>query len=408
MKVLENTLDKMKPNFEEGGKFERLYPLFEGVETVLLTTGHKTHQGAHIRDPMDLKRLMIFVDFALLPCVLFACWNIGYQAELAEGDGSTSNALWQFARGLRHFMPLYMITLMVGGTWEMLFCIVRKHEINEGFLVTSLLFPLVCPPNLPLWMAAMGISFGIVIGKEVFGGVGFNILNPALTARAFVFFTYPAYISGAKTAEGLGVWTAGGRWMPGAETQAMVDGFSGATPLLAVSNGAPSTDAVQILSEHGWTFMDMFYGFIPGSMGESSALACLIGAAFLIVTGIGSWRIMLGCVVGMLATASLFYFGVPSENPLMSIPPHYHLVMGGFAFGTVFMATDPVSAAVTTKGRWMYGIFIGVICALIRVVNPAYPEGMMLAILFMNVFSPVLDYYVVKASTRRRMTRLAS
>ena len=227
MKAIENVLNKVKPNFVEGGKLERLYPMFEGIETVLLTTDHPTKKGAHIRDPMDLKRLMIFVDFALLPCVLFACWNIGYQADLAEGGDN--GILWQFARGLRHFMPLYMITLMVGGTWELLFCIVRKHEINEGFLVTSLLFPLICPPNLPLWMAAMGISFGIVIGKEVFGGVGFNILNPALTARAFVFFTYPAYISGAKTKDGLGVWTAAGQWMPGAETVAAADLVAGGT-----------------------------------------------------------------------------------------------------------------------------------------------------------------------------------
>lgn len=407
MKVVENALNKVKPNFLEGGKLEKMYPLFEGIETVLLTTDHATERGAHIRDPMDLKRLMIFVDFALLPCVVFACWNIGYQADLAEG--TTNSFLWQFARGLRHFMPLYMITLMVGGTWEMLFSVVRKHEINEGFLVTSLLFPLVCPPNLPLWMAAMGISFGVVIGKEVFGGVGFNVLNPALTARAFVFFTYPAQISGARTAEGLGVWTAAGRWMPGAETVAAtdLDGFTGATPLLAVSNGAEGQNAVDILLQNGWTFMDMFYGFIPGSMGETSALACLLGAVFLIVTGIASWRIMAGCVAGLLVVSSLFYFGLESSNPLMSIPPHFHLVMGGFAFGTVFMATDPVSAAVTSKGRWLYGFFIGAICALVRVVNPAYPEGMMLAILFMNVFSPLLDYYVVKASTRRRSARLA-
>jgi Na+-transporting NADH:ubiquinone oxidoreductase subunit B len=276
-------------------------------------------------------------------------------------------------------------------------------------------------------MAAMGISFGIVIGKEVFGGVGFNILNPALTARAFVFFTYPAYISGAKTTDGLGVWSAAGQWMPGMETvaatdliaggTATVDGYSGATPLLAVSNGLTSEaaekagvayqNAEQILTENGWTFLDMFYGFIPGSMGETSALACLIGAAFLIVTGIGSWRIMIGCVAGMLATATLFTFVGDPGNPLMTLPPHYHLVMGGFAFGTVFMATDPVSAAVTPMGRWIYGISIGALCALVRVVNPAYPEGMMLAILFMNVFSPVLDYYVVKASTRRRASRLA-
>lgn len=425
MKVIENTLNKFKPMFTEGGKFEKLYPMFEGLETFLLTPDHATKQGAHVRDPADLKRMMVFVDYALLPCILFACWNVGYQADLAEG--TSSGLVSQMIRGLRHFLPLYAVTLAVGGAWELLFCIVRKHEINEGFLVTSLLFPLICPPNLPLWMAAMGISFGIVIGKEVFGGVGFNILNPALTARAFVFFSYPGQISGSKTIEGLGVWTAAGQWMPGAETVGAdklvgnapalvsgssmeglaVDGFTGATPLLSVSNGADGTQAVDILAAHGWTFMDLFYGFVPGSMGETSALACLLGAAFLIITGIGSWRIMTGCVVGMLAVSSLFYFGIDSTNPLMSIPPHYHLVMGGFAFGTVFMATDPVSAAVTHKGRWLYGIFIGMLCALIRVVNPAYPEGMMLAILFMNVFSPLLDYYVVKASTRRRTSRMA-
>ena len=411
MKAIENALNKVKPNFESGGKLELLWPMFEGMETFLLTPDHKTHQGAHIRDRMDLKRLMVFVDFALLPCVLFACWNIGYQAELAEG-GSSGDILWQFARGLRHFMPLYMVTAMVGGTWELLFCVVRKHEINEGFLVTSLLFPLICPPTLPLWMAAMGISFGVVIGKEVFGGVGFNILNPALTARAFVFFTYPAYISGAKTADGLGVWTAAGRWMPGAETVLPVDGFTGATPLLAVSNGDSGSYAIDILNEHQWGFWELFNGMIPGSMGETSTLAVLFGAVFLIATGIASWRIMVGCTLGLLAVTSLFYFGIDATgadfNPLMTIPPHYHLVMGGFAFGAVFMATDPVSAAVTRPGRWMYGISIGVLCGLVRVVNPAYPEGMMLAILFMNVFAPLLDYYVVKASTRRRAARLAS
>lgn len=432
MKAIENVFDSLRPNFVGDGKLSLFWPLFEGAETFFLTPGEKTHRGAHVRDPMDLKRLMIFVDFALLPCILFGCWNVGYHAFLYEGLAGAEGGLLgtvghldYVLRGAWHFLPIYAVTAVVGGAWEVLFCVVRKHEINEGFLVSSLLFPLTLPPTIPLWMVALGISFGVVIGKEVFGGVGMNILNPALTARAFVFFTYPAYISGAVDKQGYGVWDAAGAWAPtslvsgvagGAEPASFVDTYTGATPLLTVANAEPGTSALQALDGAGWSWMDMFLGFIPGSMGETSALAVLIGAVFLIGTGIASWRIMAGGVVGLVGMSSVFYFllgggmgGAPvSDIAMFSIPPWYHLVMGSFAFGIVFMATDPVSAAITPLGRWLYGILIGVLVVLVRVVNPAYPEGVMLAILFMNVFAPLLDYFIVKSTTRRRAARLAA
>lgn len=436
MKALEQVFDKLRPNFEGDGSLKLLWPFFEGVETFFFTPGEATHQGAHVRDPMDLKRLMIFVDFALIPCILMACWNTGYHAYLYEGLAGAEGgilgkvgALDYILRGAWHFFPVYFVTLAAGGFWEGLFCVVRKHEINEGFLVSSLLFPLTLPATIPLWMVAMGITFGIVIGKEVFGGVGMNILNPALTARAFVFFTYPAFISGGQNSEGYGVWDAAGAWSPldwvtGAESVAatslvnpVTDGYTGATPLLAVSGAGDGTRAIDALTAQGWSWGDLFFGFIPGSMGETSALACLIGAVFLIATGIASWRTMVGGVVGLFAMSSVFYFGLsgglpgiePSAfNPLFSLPPWYHLVIGSFAFGIVFMATDPVSSAVTPTGRWIYGILIGVLVVLIRVVNPAYPEGVMLAILFMNVFAPLIDWVVVKRTTARRARRLAA
>lgn len=439
MKMIENVFDKVRPNFEGEGKLALFWPFYEGLETFFLTPGERTKRGAHVRDPLDLKRLMIFVDFALLPCIIMACWNTGYQAYLAEGlvgkEGGVLGAIGALdyiLRGAWHFFPIYFVTVAVGGAWEGLFCVVRKHEINEGFLVSSLLFPLTLPPTIPLWMVALGISFGVVIGKEVFGGVGMNILNPALTARAFVFFTYPAAISGAKIWDAAGAATVGqvmsdpmtwafsetgaGGVVKGTVNMAEVAGYTGATPLLAVSSGAEGTRAIGVLAEHGWTWGDLFIGVIPGSMGETSALACLIGAVFLIATGIASWRTMAGGVVGLLAMSGVFYAfvggGIPgweaiSTNPMFSIPPWYHLVMGSFAFGIVFMATDPVSSAVTPAGRWMYGILIGVLVVLIRVVNPAYPEGVMLAILFMNVFAPLLDWVVVKRTTGRRARRMA-
>jgi Na+-transporting NADH:ubiquinone oxidoreductase subunit B len=399
--LINSQLDRYRPMFEKGGKFEWAWPMFEGTETFLLTPSHRTAKGAHVRDPIDMKRLMVFVIYALVPCILMGWYNIGYQGYLGEGV-EAPGALDCILRGGVAMLPLIITSYTFGGLAELVFCVVRKHEINEGFLVTAMLFPLTLPPTLPLWMAAMGIIFGVVIGKEVFGGVGMNILNPALTARAFVFFTYPASISGAK------VWDLAGKGLYGNEA-AVVDGYSGATPLLAVTAVERGGDPVAALAAQGWTFNELFMGFIPGSMGEVSAVACLIGAAFLITTGIASWRIMAGCVIGLVGMSTVFnLLAGPDSLALWHLPPHYHLVMGGFAFGAVFMATDPCSSAVTTSGRWIYGILIGMLCVLVRVVNPAYPEGMMLAILFMNVFAPLIDYFVVRKTTSRRIARMAA
>ena len=403
-KFLEGQFDSLRPMFEEGGSLNWAWPLFEGQETFFLTPKHKTKHGAHVRDRMDMKRLMIFVLYALAPAILLGWYNIGYQGYAAEGvEASLVDCI---LRGGVAMLPVIITSYAAGGLAELVFCIVRKHEINEGFLVTAMLFPLTLPPTIPLWMTALGIIFGVVIGKEVFGGVGMNILNPALTARAFVFFTYPAAISGAN------IWDVGGKDLFAAEQ--MVDGYTGATPLLAASSGAlkdgtASTSAVEILTSYGFTWDQMALGLIPGSMGEVSSVAALLGAIFLIITGIASWRTMVSCVAGLFVMSGIFYaFGSESSVSMMSLPPWYHLVMGGFAFGTVFMATDPVSSATTEWGRVVYGFFIGVLTALIRVVNPAYPEGVMLAILFMNVFAPLIDYFIVKQSTRRRVARMAT
>jgi Na+-transporting NADH:ubiquinone oxidoreductase subunit B len=400
-KFIEKQFDSQRHLFEEGGSLHWAWPLFEGQETFFLTPKHKTHKGAHVRDRMDMKRLMIFVVYALVPCILLGMYNIGYQGYLAEGVAAPSIPD-SILRGSVAMLPIVATSYIAGGIAELAFCIIRKHEINEGFLVSGILFPLTLPPTIPLWMVAAGIIFGIVIGKEVFGGVGMNILNPALTARAFVFFTYPAAISGAR------VWDVAGKDMFATASVDALDGYTGATPLLAAS-GAPSGDmVVQTLTDHGWTYTHLAMGLIPGSMGEVSAVAAALGAVFLIVTGIASWRIMAGCVAGLLVTAAILN-GIGSDtNAMMSLPPHYHLVMGGFMFGAVFMATDPVSSATTELGRLIYGFLIGVLCVLVRVVNPAYPEGMMLAILFMNVFAPLIDYYIVKQTTRRRVARMAT
>jgi Na+-transporting NADH:ubiquinone oxidoreductase subunit B len=347
------------------------------------------------------------VLYALAPCILMGAYNVGYQGYLAEGVASPGlvDCLW---RGFLAMLPVVAVSYTAGGIAELLFCVVRKHEINEGFLVTAMLVPLTLPPTIPLWMVAAGIIFGVIIGKEVFGGVGMNILNPALTARAFVFFTYPAQISGAK------VWDVGGdkghivTSLVGPSGQ-LVDGYTGATPLLVASAGEAGGNVVALLEKQGWTWMDMFIGLIPGSMGEVSAAAALLGAAFLIATGIASWRIMAGCVAGVAVMATVLNLVAgPESAAMVSLPFHYHLVMGGFAFGAVFMATDPCSSAVTEWGRLLYGFFIGVLCVLVRVVNPAYPEGMMLAVLFMNVFAPLIDYFIVRRSTARRVARLAA
>ena len=396
MKLLRNLLDNQEKNFLKGGKFEKLYPLYETIDTFLFTSASPTKTASHIRDVMDLKRMMMTVVIALIPAVLMALYNTGLQANLgiqASGVSSThwqaqviewlgighdpSNIFGSFVFGALYFLPVYIVTLAVGGFWEVLFSVVRKHEVNEGFLVTSLLFPLILPPNIPYWQVALVISFGVVIGKEVFGGVGMNILNPALVARAFLFFAYPAQISGDK------VWVA-------------VDGLSQATPL------AQFADSTAHLS---YSWMDSFLGFIPGSMGETSALACLIGAVILIGSKVGSWKIMLSIVVGTLITSLGLNAIGSTTNPMFNMPFYWHFVLGGFAFGAVFMATDPVSAAMTETGKYIYGFLIGFFVVLVRVVNPAFPEGMMLAILFMNVFASIIDRYFINKNIKRRLAR---
>ncbi len=401
MKPLRGFLDKLHPQFEKGGKLEKLYPVYEAIDTFLYTPGEVTKGASHVRDNIDLKRIMITVAMALMPCILMAMYNTGLQANIAiekmgltAPDGwratvitalgmgfDSSNLLHNFLHGALYFVPIFLVTNIVGGTCEAIFSIIRKHEINEGFLVTGLLFPLTLPPTIPLWQVAVGIAFGVVFGKEVFGGTGKNFLNPALTARAFLFFAYPGQITGDA------VWTA-------------VDGYTGATIL-----GTAATQGMQGVAEAGFTWMNAFLGFIPGSLGETSALACLLGAVVLVATGIGSWRIMTGMLLGGLFLSTLLYMIGSSTNPMFSMSPAWHLVSGSFAFGLVFMVTDPVSASMTFKGRWVYGFLVGVMAILVRSLNPAFPEGVMLAILFGNVFAPLIDFYVLKANIKRRQLR---
>ena len=383
MKFLRNILDKVGENFHEGGKLEKLYPLYDAVDTILYVPSETASNGPFVRDHVDVKRSMIFVVIALLPCLLFGIYNVGLQG--AGALASEKSFFELFLSGAIAVFPMYAVVFTVGGLCEGLFAVIRKHEINEGFLVTGMLIPLTMPPTLPLWMLAIATLFGIIIGKEIFGGTGFNIFNPALTARAFVFFAYPTTMSGDK------VWA--------------LEGMSGATPLLKVASSS-GNDPYSLLGDYSWT--EMFMGFIPGSIGETSTLCILIGAIFLIITGIGSWRTMSGVMIGMMfMTLILNQFGqlIGSTNPMLYIPPHYHFVMGSFAFGMVFMATDPVSSAHTKKGMWYYGILIGAMCVIIRAINPAYPEGMMLAILFANAFAPLFDYYVLEANVKRRKLR---
>jgi len=385
MGFLEKQSKKIEKMFAKGKPLERFYPFFEAMDTFLLTPGTTTKKAPFVRDAVDLKRVMIFVVIALFPCIFMGIYNVGYQMYLAQGVTAT---LWKcLGMGATKVLPIILVTYAVGGFWEGLFSTVRKHEINEGFLVTGILFALTLPPTIPLWQVAVGISFGIVIGKEIFGGTGMNFLNPALTARAFIFFAYPAQMSGDA------VWAA-------------VDGFTKATPLAVVAGAPRGASAVNTLLESGYTFKEMLFGFIPGSIGETSALACLIGLAFLLVTRVASWRIVAGCVVGLITMSLVFsIFQGPDRLSFFSLPAHWHMVMGGFAFGAIFMATDPVSSAATDPGRWIYGILIGVLVVLIRMVNPAYPEGTMLAILFMNVFAPLIDHFVVEANIKRRTKR---
>ena len=405
MKPIRQIFNLTRSIFEEGGRLHKLHPLFEAIESFFFWPDKTTDGSPHVRDSMDLKRMMGVVVVALLPCVFMAVWNTGYQANLAlETAGADSVPGWRGAvmsmaglgcesgslvanllHGALYFLPVYIVTMTAGGLWEVLFSCVRRHEVAEGFLVTGLLFPLTLPPGIPLWQVAVGISFGVVMAKELFGGTGRNFLNPALAARAYVFFAYPAQLSGDN------VWVA----FEG------VDAFTQATPLAAARDAGVSVGMGAV----DYTWMDSFLGTIPGSMGETSTLACLIGAAILIATGIGSWRIMASMLVGGFATAGLFYAIGSDTNAMFQMPPHWHLVTGGFAFGLVFMATDPVSAAQTNIGRWIYGFLIGSVCIMIRVVNPAYAEGAMLAILLGNVFSPIIDYCVIESNVRKRMAR---
>lgn len=414
--MLRNFLDRLHPHFEKGGRFERFYALYEAADTFLYTPPDITRHASHVRDGMNLKRMMSLVVMALAPCFFMAVYNTGYQANYAVAEGlGTQMETWRepiisalglghdpgsfldnFVLGALYFLPVYIVTMTVGGLWEVLFATVRGHEVNEGFLVTGALFPLTLPPTIPLWQVAIGISFGVVIGKEIFGGTGKNFLNPALTARAFLYFAYASEISSETNRWGEGVWAA-------------ADGITGATPLGAMAAAKVEVAAPTVTEITNLSWWDCFIGFTQGSMGETSTLACLLGAAFLIATGIGSWKIMAGCVAGAFGMGSILWIASSgSENALMYMNPFWHLVIGGFAFGTVFMATDPVSAAMTDVGRWIYGVLIGVITVLVRVINPAYPEGIMLAILFGNVMAPLIDYYVVQANIKRRMARYAT
>jgi Na+-transporting NADH:ubiquinone oxidoreductase subunit B len=380
MKSLRKFLDKNKPLFQKGGKFAKFGSTFGAFETFLFTPNHTSKTGTHIHDAIDLKRTMIVVVIALIPSLLFGSWNIGYQNGLAFGieRGIFENFLFGFLKVL----PIIIVSYGVGLGIEFISAQIRGHEVNEGFLVSGILIPLILPATIPLWMVALATAFAVIFGKEIFGGTGYNIMNVALIARAFLFFAYPAQMSGDVV------------WVYGLAENTPVDGFSGATPLAQMAQGA----AAPIPS-----IFDMFMGFIPGSIGETSTLAILIGAAILIFTGIGSWKIMLSTVIGAVSVTLLC--NVLSLNAYMSLPPITHLVMGGFAFGAVFMATDPVTASHTEKGKWIYGFMIGALAIMIRVFNPAYPEGMMLAILLMNVWSPLIDYFVVQNHIKGRLKK---
>ncbi|MFP4023154.1 MAG: NADH:ubiquinone reductase (Na(+)-transporting) subunit B [Thiohalospira sp.] len=382
MNSLRKLIDKIKPQFEKGGKFEKLQSTFEAFETFLFVPNTVTTKGSHIRDANDMKRTMIMVVLALVPSLLFGMWNIGLQHFHATGqEGGTILEL--FWIGFKAVFPIIVVSYVTGLAIEFVFAQIRGHEVNEGFLVSGMLIPLVLPVDIPLWMVAVATAFAVVIGKEVFGGTGMNILNPALTARAFLFFAYPSFMSGNE------VWTHG--MMSG---EGIVDSYSGATPLAEAAVGN---------IENLPSIAEMFFGTIPGSIGETSTLAVLIGAAILLFTGIGSARIMISTFFGGLVMGLLL--NIFAVNPFMEIPAWEHLLLGGFAFGAVFMATDPVSAAQTPKGKIIYGFLIGFLAILIRVINPAYPEGVMLAILLMNVFAPLIDHYVLEANMNKRMKR---
>ncbi len=397
MKFLRNILDKQKPLFEKGGKLENYYSAFEALETFAFSPNHTApSKGTHIRDAVDLKRLMMTVIIAMVPCLLFGMWNVGHQHFLATGVQDAD--FWaKMLIGAQVVLPIIVVSYGVGLGIEFTVAVVKKHPVNEGYLVSGMLIPLIMPPTVPLWQVGLGTAFAVIIGKEIFGGTGMNILNVAMTARAFLYFAYPTDLSGS-------VWT----YIGGVKT---VEGYSGATALAIAADvsSAKSGNVVEAFNKVSYapnifSFESMFYGTIPGSIGETSTLMCLIGAFILIVTGVGSWKIIVSGFAGTYLMA--LFLNLIAVNAFMELPAHYHIVMGGLAFGIVFMATDPVSAAHTETGKWVYGFLIGLFTVLIRVFNPAYPEGIMLAVLLMNVFAPLIDYFVIDANKNRRLKRL--
>jgi Na+-transporting NADH:ubiquinone oxidoreductase subunit B len=394
MNFLRNQLDKVKHHFEKGGKLEKYFYAYEAFDTFLFAPNTTTPaKGVQVRDAVDLKRLMMTVIIAMTPCLLFGIWNVGDQHFLALGQTATAGEkIWI---GVIQVLPIIIVSYGVGLGIEFVFSVLRKHPVNEGFLVTGMLIPLVMPPDVPLWQVGLATAFAVVIGKEAFGGTGMNVVNIALTARAFLYFAYPQQLSGE-------VWTYLG------EGSKAVQGYSGATPLAIAA--ASTENVVTDLNSFGagwadgiYSFSNMFYGFMPGSIGETSTLMCLIGAAILIGTGVGSWKIIVSVFAGAMGMGLLI--NALGSNPFTQMPAHYHLVMGGLAFGAVFMATDPVTASHTETGKWIYGFLIGIFTVLVRVFNPAYPEGIMLAVLLMNVFAPLIDYFVIAANKKRRMQR---
>ena len=396
--ALRNFFNSLEPHFQKDGKYKKFYPIFEMVETIFFTSNTVTKAAPHARSFVDMKRIMTYVVISTIPCVLWALYNTGFQTNAALsslnsddfngwrifflqaiGIGLDPNSIWaNVAHGSLYFFPIYLTTLIAGGVCEVLFATIRGHEVNEGFLVTSMLFALTLPASTPLWQVALGISFGVVVGKEVFGGTGKNLLNPALTGRAFLYFAYPAYMSGDS------IWTP-------------VDGFSGATSL-----GISASEGFESLSNYGITWLDAFLGNIQGSLGETSTLAIAIGLCFLLLTKIGNYRMIVGCLIGMITFSSLLNLIGSDTNPMFSMPWYWHLVIGSYAFGLVFMVTEPVSGSHTNLGRYIYGALIGFMVVMIRVLNPAFPEGMMLAILFGNIFAPLIDHFVVMANIKKR------
>ena len=400
---LRSFFDGIEPSFEKGGKYEKYYPIYEMIETILYTGKSVTKAAPHARSFVDMKRIMTYVVISTIPCILWAFYNTGLQTNIGLAElGDASHVGWRIfvikmlgvslnpdsilgnmLHGMLYFMPIYIVTLVAGGICEVVFATVRGHEVNEGFLVSSMLFALTMPASAPLWQVALGIAFGVVIGKEVFGGTGKNFLNPALTGRAFLYFAYPANMSGDA------IWTP-------------VDGFSGATAL-----GLSAARGIESLAIEGITWWDAFYGTIQGSLGETSTLACFVGLAFLLVTKIANYRMVVGCLGGMIGFSLLLNWIGSDTNPMFAMPWYWHLVLGSYAFGLCFMVTEPVSASHTNVGRYFYGALVGFMVVMIRVLNPAFPEGMMLAILFANMFAPLIDYFVVQANIKRRIARNA-